>query len=285
MSYEVTRRLRLYPVNGKIESIEIESFIETILKTVRTLNRQVVCSLNTKQSFYDVSFNSKVGTGEININPETTIIWDLMSYEEHPTCIANISNEKEFDGRFYDEAIFSFDTIVVTGINTQHQEFYNKYFPNWRKYKEENRIKENINETTIDCLGYYTACNQREIGNYNRRIVLNEPIYKTNNNNQLKFQLELTNNIFEEIKTINPSEYLMFNLSEFTWHNIYINEYQGLKKIEFLFKGRKVKSIEWTNWKHTKTGKSMGSWEHRSADWWDNCVNATYAKFEVERKS
>lgn len=275
MGWETTRRLKLFPKNRILESIDVESILADINATVASMSDQIVFSTNEQEGCYEISWNSSKLSGNFNINSITTHAWDLMSFEDGPTLVGRI-NGNEFDHSNYEPALFAFDEIRIIGNFEQLENFYDTYLPTWKTLVDNNQIEIEANKSTIKCNGSYTAGNQFDIGDKKRRKKLKETINRAPNNSTLHYTLNETDQIFEEVIGT------MFKLNEFvkrTQENEHVNPFPNLEKIEFYYRNRIVKSLEWFQWENKFINKSGGLWKNKSADYWDNCVNIKYREF------
>jgi hypothetical protein len=275
MGWDTTRRLKLFPKNGILESIDIESILESINSTVRSMSEQIIFSANTNEGCYEVSWNSSKLSGEFDINTETTIAWDLASFEEGPTLIGRVTS-KDFDSVRYEPALFAFDAIRIIGDSKKLETFYDTYLPKWKYLAKHNQFFIENNNSTIIVNGYYTAGNQFELGDKNRRIKLKETINRESNNSNLHYDLGEIYQIFEEVFETN---FRINDFVKFTQENEYSNPYAGFDKLEFYFKNRIVKILEWYQWENNLTNQKGQLWRSKTADYWDNCVNINYREF------
>jgi hypothetical protein len=275
MGWETTRRLKVFPENGKLDSVEIENILSDIDATARSMTSQIVYTLNEEENCHEISWNSSKLTGKFEIDFSSSIVWDLMSFENGPTLIGRIT-KNEFDNFIYEIALFAFDEIRIIGELGNLESFLNKYIPSWKILKQNNQIKIDEEKTILKTKGYYTANNQIEIGDKRRRSKLKERINKQPNNTTLNLELKEIYQIAEE--TISPR----FNIKElikFTQENEYSNSYKGFEKLELYFNKRIVKSLEWYQWENEFTSQSGKLWRSHTADYWDNIVNLDYLKF------
>jgi hypothetical protein len=285
MGWDSTRRLKLFPINGDINSINIEEVLKKIDESSRSLSSQIVCSINHQDCCIDISFNSSKLSGDVDVNTSTTVLWDLLSFEESPTLIGEVSHQKEVDSINYETAVFAFDQIFIKGNQSSLVSFYDKYFPKWKYYASKEKFIQSDEHSILKIKGFYTACNQTDIGDEARRLKLNERINKQTNNHELGYQLYETNRIIEELI---PDEHCPFLIQKFinlTRKFQYENKFEGIDSIEFYYKSRKIKVIEWLEWEDKGTGRKGALWNHWSADSWNNCVNPSYLEFKQKRKA
>lgn len=275
MGWDTTRRLKIFPKNGNLESIDIESILQGINSTVRSMSEQIIFSTNLNEVCYEVSWNSSKLSGEINFNEETTIIWDLASFENGPTLIGKATNQ-HFDSVNYETAIFTFDEIRIIGNSEKLETFFTTYIPNWKYLVKHNQFIIDGDNSTLYQNGYYTAGNRFELGDKKRRNKLKERINREFNNTKLNYTLNHTFQIFEEVFQTN---FKLLDLIKFTQENEYSNPYSDFKRIEIYFKNRIIKQLEWYQWENIHTNRNGELWKSKSADYWDNCVNINYIEF------
>jgi hypothetical protein len=283
MGHERTRRLRLYPVNGEIESIDIDKVLIFFDEPGRA-SSQIVCTKNNAEICYDISFVSSTRNHEnVQIDKQTTIVWELLSPEEFPTVLGNITEADELNNGVYEPAIFMFNKVIIKGNHEKLKTFNEEIFPNWNLNFSKEKIIQDHLSTTLLLNVCYTYCNQNEIGD--RR--LQERINREEDNYRLNFKLQHEFHLFEEFL---PKKIGLDSFEEFihltSVHNTE-NIYEGISAIEFYFKNRLLKTLEWREQQDLETKETTGRWSHFSADWWDNCVNENYQNFvaEIKRKN
>jgi hypothetical protein len=280
MGHERTRRLRLYPVNGKIESIDIDKVLIFFDEPGRA-SSQIVCTKNIPEICYDISFVSSTRNHEnVQIDKKTTIVWELLSPEEFPTVLGNITEADELNDGAYEPAIFMFDKIVIKGSLEKLKTFHKEIFPNWNLNFSNDKIIQDQLSTILLVNGCYTYCNQNEIGDSR----IKKRINREEDNFRLNFKLQHEFHLFEEFLPKNIGldsfEEFIHLTSEYSTENIY----GGISVIEFYFKNRLLKTLEWKEMQDLETKEITGRWAHYSADWWDNCINVKYQDFVTEFK-
>lgn len=282
MGWETTRNLRFYPKNGNLDSIDIASIIEGIIKTARSLSSQIVYSIDDHEKCYNLKFNSSKLSGEVVFDKNKVEVWDLLSFEDGGTNIGNISTMADFKNSYYEIALFTFDQIKVRGKQSKLDFFYKEFLPYYEYLLSEHIMTRNEYEATINMIGFYTANNQHNTGNSKRRKKRKEFVCLVTEN---EFQENYTaSGLFEDV-IMNRNRGLKINeLIQFLDNFEYENIFEGLESIDFLYENRMVKKVEWMEWQDKKTNPKKGHWQYRSSDWWDNCVNPKWKDFKEKKK-
>lgn len=276
MGWEATRQLRLYPKDGRLEHVDIESIVWHIENTARSLSSEVIYAINDAQNCFELKFNSSKLSGDIIIDTNLIRCWDILSYEEGGTLIGEVTQ----DLSSYNVALFAFDEVAIIGEQAKLKDFYDEFIPIFNRASLKKKFVRSNTGMRIIMAGYYSATNQHDTGNSSRRAKTKEKsklirleefreIYPVNDlfvdviPRAGKIHLEKLNNYFNQLETV--------------------NDYEGLKSILFFYKNRLVKSVKWTEWEDEFTNKSGAYWSFHSADSWQNCINPNWIEFRNEQ--
>lgn len=279
MGWNTTRNLRFYSKNNDIGSINIESIIEEISNTARSLCSEIVYSKNDHENCYDLKFNSSKLSGRLIFNRATTEVWDLLSFEDGPTQIGNITEMTGFDNSYYETALFTFDEIILKGEQKQLESICKEFFPEKKHVNPHIKKIDSDTEFSLKLTGLYKANNQHDTGNNKRR-------QKTKKTSSLvsdsEFQGYFTvDNLFEEIIRVESDlsklrEFLQY-LEEFENEN----PFEGLERISFRYKGQNVKEVQWIEWENQYTDRKRTYWNYCSGDGFRNCINPKWSEFSA----
>lgn len=262
MANYYTRTVRIY---GTENTVPVGAICKSIESTALFEN-ELIWNFNKAENRLDLKWNSKRGAGELGIDYSKYHVWEIKANEVNDIFFYNRTAKPI---HLKKKNYFAFNSILIDSKNEYiNNTFFKKLIPNFN-------CTEHIN-TEISIEGQYKSNCAYDIGEVTGPV--NETIEKDLDEflkprgdflmiNEFESNFE-KNEIFTELLKF---VYLHWHADEYELH-------EGFNKIEFLWKGRVVNTIE-------RSDNAHDMWIGKNSDWWDNCKMPAWIKFINERKT
>lgn len=280
MATIVTKIIRVYPKNERIENIDCQKICSHLANSATELWEKVIYFINQNENCLDIKYKSRRGTGELGIEDEIQNydIW-ITACGDNTDGFQVTSNENQSENK-YGINLYKFDEIKILG---QHEKLIRDFYPMFFYFGKEEKTppyflskaieKQFDNEISFNQAGVYTASNDYDIGKKHSlvpELVSEEEFVKLRGESS-----------FIENFLFYPSHYYgLESLLKTVFDEGNQNQYgsdgiDNLIAIQFFYRKRVVKELKWE--------KSF--WKFSSSDWWDNCISPEWIEYKTRKKT